>query len=211
MPFKNGGKTFQTHSFVSEIAVTVSTGGNVLINVGPTQHGLIQPIFVERLRTMGNWLKLNGEAIYSSHPWIYQNDTKTPDVWYTSKIQSNDRIIVYAIVLQYPYESSSIKLYSLGGKSDAHTDVKMLGYPKSLKVSRRKCFSSSLVLLLLGKVFGFLFIFLFFYFSFQWNGSDESMDIQFPDKAQTDKIGIHLAWTIAINIPNNTVKTNNLI
>lgn len=35
-----------------EIAVTVSCGGNILINVGPTQNGLIQPIFVERLRTM---------------------------------------------------------------------------------------------------------------------------------------------------------------
>lgn len=118
-----------------EIAITVSTGGNILINVGPTQNGLIIPIFVERLREMGSWLKINGEAIYESHPWTHQNDTKTPDVWYTSKLKSNDRILVYAMVLEYPYESSDIVLYSLGGKTDNRTKVRMLGYPDELQVS----------------------------------------------------------------------------
>lgn len=117
-----------------EIAVTISTGGNILINVGPTANGLIQPIFVERLRTMGSWLKINGAAIYESNPWIYQNDTKTPDVWYTSKKETTKRTIVYAIVLKYPYDSAGINLYSLGGKFDSNTTVKMLGYSKKLNV-----------------------------------------------------------------------------
>lgn len=118
-----------------EIVVTVSTGGNILINVGPTQNGLIQPLFVERLREMGKWLKINGDAIYESHPWIYQNDTKTPDVWYTSKLEKNDRILVYATVLQYPYDAGSVNLHALAGKADDQTKVKMLGYPNNLKVS----------------------------------------------------------------------------
>lgn len=119
-----------------EIVVTVSTGGNILINVGPTQNGLIQPLFVERLREMGNWLKINGDAIYESHPWLYQNDTKTPNVWYTSKSETNDRYLVYAMILQYPYDSGSINLYSLEAKTDDQTKVKMLGYPNDLKVNK---------------------------------------------------------------------------
>lgn len=115
--------------------ITVSTGGNVLVNVGPDHMGLIQPIFVERLRAMGSWLKINGEAIYESRPFIHQNDSKTPDVWYTSKIQSDDHIIVYAIILKYPYESGDINLFSLGRRFDNSTDVKMLGYPDKIKVS----------------------------------------------------------------------------
>lgn len=58
-----------------------STGGNVLINVGPTSYGKIMPVFEERLRQMGSWLKVNGEAIYSSLPWKYQNDTINSNVW----------------------------------------------------------------------------------------------------------------------------------
>jgi alpha-L-fucosidase len=58
-----------------------STGGNVLINIGPTAYGKIIPVFEERLRQMGSWLKVNGEAIYGSVPWKYQNDTINSNVW----------------------------------------------------------------------------------------------------------------------------------
>lgn len=33
---------------------------------------------------MGQWLAINGEAIYESVPWTHQNDTLTPDVWWVS-------------------------------------------------------------------------------------------------------------------------------
>lgn len=131
----------ETFGVFIEIVVTVSTGGNILVNVGPTQNGLIQPIFVERLREMGSWLKINGDAIYGSHTWLYQNDTKTPDVWYTSKPEKNDRILVYAMVLQYPYDTGSINLYSLGAKADDRTEIKMLGYPNNLKVRATTTFN----------------------------------------------------------------------
>ena len=62
----------------------ISCGGNVLINIGPTHDGRISPVFEERLRQMGQWLAINGEAIYESVPWTHQNDTLTPDVWWVS-------------------------------------------------------------------------------------------------------------------------------
>ena len=55
--------------------------GNLLMNVGPTADGLIKPIFEERLRDMGSWLKINGQAIYASRPWTFQNDTLNSHVW----------------------------------------------------------------------------------------------------------------------------------
>lgn len=105
-----------------------------MINVGPTKTGIIDPIFVERLRDLGDWLRNNGDAIYNSIPWMYQNDTKTPDIWYTSKIQSTDRTTVYAIILNYPYDSDGVVLYALGNAFDNNTEATLLGFPHKLKV-----------------------------------------------------------------------------
>ncbi len=43
-----------------------SKGGNYLLNVGPTSEGLIPPTSVERLKEMGDWMKVNGESIYGT-------------------------------------------------------------------------------------------------------------------------------------------------
>lgn len=55
------------------------------MNVGPTKEGLIIPIYEERLRQIGSWLELNGEAIYGSRPWVVQKDEGTNGVWYGFK------------------------------------------------------------------------------------------------------------------------------
>jgi alpha-L-fucosidase len=43
-----------------------SKGGNYLLNVGPTSEGLIPPPSVERLKSMGEWMKVNGQSIYGT-------------------------------------------------------------------------------------------------------------------------------------------------
>ncbi len=42
---------------------TVSNGGNLLVNVGPTSDGTIPPVMQERLHQMGDFLAVNGEAV----------------------------------------------------------------------------------------------------------------------------------------------------
>ena len=44
----------------------VSKGGNYLLNVGPTSEGLIPGPSIQRLREVGAWMKVNGEAIYGT-------------------------------------------------------------------------------------------------------------------------------------------------
>jgi alpha-L-fucosidase len=44
----------------------VSKGGNYLLNVGPTAEGVIPSPEADVLRTVGRWLKLNGEAVYGA-------------------------------------------------------------------------------------------------------------------------------------------------
>ena len=44
----------------------VSKGGNYLLNVGPTAEGVIPQSSQDVLRTVGRWLKVNGEAVYGA-------------------------------------------------------------------------------------------------------------------------------------------------
>ncbi|XP_022808791.1 uncharacterized protein LOC111345779 [Stylophora pistillata] len=82
---------------IKQLVSTVSCGGNLLMNVGPASDGTIAPIFQERLAQMGDWLKVNGDAIYKTKPWRAQNDSVNGDVWYTSRGGH-----VYAIALKWP-------------------------------------------------------------------------------------------------------------
>ena len=46
----------------------VSKGGNYLLNVGPMADGVIPQPSQDVLRTVGRWLKVNGEAVYGAGP-----------------------------------------------------------------------------------------------------------------------------------------------
>lgn len=124
-----------SQELITELVTTVSCGGNILINVGPNKAGVIEPIFVDRLYGMGNWLKINGEAIYDSIPWKYQNDTYAEGVWYTSTAPVNGRQDVYAIILNYPYTTDGVNLFSMGGLGDDLTTATMLGLETPLEFS----------------------------------------------------------------------------
>ncbi|XP_046581905.1 alpha-L-fucosidase-like [Haliotis rubra] len=114
-----------TEELLTQLVTVVSCGGNLLLNAGPTPDGMISPILEERLRQMGQWLKVNGDAIYETRPWTHQNDTATPGVWYTSK-KSATGISVYAIALRWPKGG---KLELAVPQAGPATTVTLLGYP----------------------------------------------------------------------------------
>jgi alpha-L-fucosidase len=59
---------------IRQLAQVASRGGNYLLNVGPTSEGVIPQPSVDRLAAVGQWMKLNGDAIYgtSASPFPYE-------------------------------------------------------------------------------------------------------------------------------------------
>jgi len=46
----------------------VAKGGNLLLNVGPQPDGQLPPPALERMRAIGAWMRVNGEAIHGTRP-----------------------------------------------------------------------------------------------------------------------------------------------
>jgi alpha-L-fucosidase len=77
---------------VQLLAKIVSRGGNFLLNIGPSPEGTLDDTAYGRLREIGQWMAVNGEAIYGTRPVAPYS---SGDVVFTAKGASS----VYAIAL----------------------------------------------------------------------------------------------------------------
>jgi alpha-L-fucosidase len=71
-----------TGMLVRMLVDTVSKGGNLLLNVGPNARGELEPKAVERLRGIGEWMRLHGRSIYGC---TADEITPPPDCRYTRR------------------------------------------------------------------------------------------------------------------------------
>lgn len=82
----------------------VAMGGNLLLNIGPTADGRIPVIMQQRLTDIGNWLKINGEAIYETTPWSATSKNTEASAYYTTKGKD-----LYVIFTKYPNKAVTIR------------------------------------------------------------------------------------------------------
>lgn len=99
----------------------VSKNGNLLLNVGPMSNGDIPELQVKCLEGLGQWLDVNGSAIFSTRPW--QVAEATTDAGVDVRFTRTDDAL-YTVLMGTP---SSTQVAINGLKLDASASVELLG------------------------------------------------------------------------------------
>ncbi|MGA2328272.1 MAG: alpha-L-fucosidase [Bryobacteraceae bacterium] len=114
---------------IRQLAQVASRGGNYLLNVGPTAEGVIPAPSVERLAAVGQWMKVNGESIYSTtaNPYPYELlwgvITKRPGKLYLHVFEWPKReLVIYGLKskIKRAYLLADAARKPLGVKQDTH-------------------------------------------------------------------------------------------
>lgn len=64
-----GDKYKSTNELIHVLIKIVTGGGNLLLNIGPDAIGNWDKEAYSRLKEIGDWMKINGEAIYNTKPY----------------------------------------------------------------------------------------------------------------------------------------------
>lgn len=131
---------------IDDLVDIVSKNGNLLLNIGPKADGTITDEQKCVLMEIGKWLKINGEAIYGSRPWIVSGEGKNKGTSgsftdnekgeYTEKdirFTTRDNI-VYAITLNWTEKDVLIQSFAKEHlKNGKIKSVEMLGSNENLE------------------------------------------------------------------------------
>lgn len=66
------------NDLIADLVDIVSKNGALLLNIGPKADGTIPEPEITLLETIGDWLSVNGEAIYGTRPWLIPGEGPTP-------------------------------------------------------------------------------------------------------------------------------------
>ncbi|MCE9616051.1 MAG: alpha-L-fucosidase [Lentisphaerae bacterium] len=108
----------QTGDMLRTLVDITSKGGTYMLNVGPTGAGVIPGESSQRLRAMGRWLEVNGEAVYGTAPSPFPYDF----AWGRATVKANT---LYLHIFDWPKGALCLK-----GLQSRVRRVRLLADPK---------------------------------------------------------------------------------
>jgi alpha-L-fucosidase len=147
-------------SIVDDLVDIVSKNGCLLLNVGPKSDGTIPEPEQQMLLAIGQWLKVNGVAIYGTRPWRVFGEGPTQVA--EGSFGEKDRKELTAQDIRFTTKGKTLYAIVLGWPADGKVGIRSLSKDKS-QVKRVRLLGHR------GKLV--------------WKQTAEGLDVSLPDKA----------------------------
>jgi len=113
-------------ALLEKLIIAAGNGGNLLLNVGPAQNGVIPKEMQAGLKIMGNWLKKNGEAIYGTEAGPYRYEISWGSI---TQRKDKDNTSLYLNVVDWPEDGT----FTLFGVNNNILNASLLATGEALK------------------------------------------------------------------------------
>ncbi len=123
---KGDDEFYSLDHLIGTLMDIISKNGVLMLNFGPKADGTVPEGYYQRLMGMGKWLKINGEAVYATRPYVIYGEGPAPKAAHeTHKIKpydgtsvrftrNKDNNVLYATALQWPGKILTIRSLAEG-------------------------------------------------------------------------------------------------
>lgn len=145
-----GEKYRSPNQIIDMLMDVISKNGVLMLAFGPKADGSIPPYAKRSIGNVGDWLKINGEAVYATRPWtIFGEGVTIPnegmggdEVEYVAEdvrfTRSKDNTTLYITFLGYPDGGEGVIKSLKSGNIDLSTldTIELLGSNSTIEVSQ---------------------------------------------------------------------------